>query len=211
MADQTPLAIIANVSRVVAAVIDRVAGDRADVPLLVSAACVEALRTFGIESRVMYGQAAWIEVLEDHSVIWAGCWGENLHFWVATQFGEVIDLNTSVAARKRAHSTPHLKSRFSPPMLWSREVPGFYRYAPEGIAELELTEEPDLKRYELVCQEIQEKCGPRHIDLMATEEDLQFPNEPILCPGRKLLDDSRETFKQFDRALGVHGIPKAPI
>src|SRR4051812_33033629 len=100
---QTSLAIIANVSRVVTKVVDRITGDRADFPLLVAAACVEALKRFGIESRIMYGQVAWVEVMDDHSLAWAGCWGENFHFWVATQYGEVVDLNTSVAHRKRSH------------------------------------------------------------------------------------------------------------
>src|SRR5690349_3458324 len=100
MASTTPLAVIANVSRVVTKVVDRITGDRVDFPLLVAAACVEALKRFGIESRVMYGQVAWVEIIEnngDQSVAWAGCWGENFHFWVATQYGEVVDLNTSVA------------------------------------------------------------------------------------------------------------------
>ena len=96
----------------------------------------------------MYGQSAWIEVMEDHSVLWAGCWGENLHFWVGTAYGETVDLTTSVAFKKRAHANPSLKALYSPPMLWSREVPVFYRYQPEGVAELELTEEQDVKRFE---------------------------------------------------------------
>src|SRR3954447_25547116 len=100
---ETSLPIIASVSRVVTRVVDRITGDRVDFPLLVAAACVEALKRFGIESRVMYGQVAWIEVLEDNSLVWAGCWGQNYHFWVATQFGEVVDLNASVAHRKRSH------------------------------------------------------------------------------------------------------------
>jgi hypothetical protein len=207
--ENTPLEIIANVSRVVTRVVDRITGDRADFPLLVASATVEALKAFDIEARVMYGQAAWIEVMEDHSVLWAGCWGENLHFWVGTAFGETVDLNTSVAFKKRAHASPSLKAVHSPPMLWSREVPAFYRYQPEGVAELELTEEQDIKRFEQVCREIKDKCGPQHVK--AGDEDLDFVNEPILCPGRKLLDDTQSTFKHFDRALSVRGVPQAPF
>lgn len=204
----TPLAVIANVSRVVTKVADRITGDRGDYPLLVAAACVEALKAFGIESRIMYGQVAWIEILENHQVIWAGCWGDNFHFWVATQFGEVVDLNTSVAHRKRAHSNPELKAVYSPPILWSSEVPSFYRYQPEGIAELELTDERDRRRFAAVLEEVQEKCTPAHLE---KDDDLSFPNEPILCPGRKLLDDSASTYRHFDRAIGTQGIPKAPF
>jgi hypothetical protein len=207
---QTPLAVIANVSRVVTKVVDRITGDRVEFPLMVAAACVEALKNFGIRSQVMYGQAAWIEVLEDHSVVWAGCWGQNIHFWVATEFGEVVDLNTSVAFKKRAHDNIGVQPLYSPPMLWSIEVPKFYRYLPEGVAELELTDEKDLKRFETVRFEILEKCKPEFAS-QTDEADLDFPNEPILCPGRRLLDDSTQTFRHFDRALMVKGLPTAPF
>src|SRR5262245_199542 len=119
----TPLEVIANVSRVVTKVVDRIIGDRVDFPLLVAAACVEALKQFDIRAQVMYGHVAWVEVLEDQKLVWAGCWGENFHFWVATQFGEVVDLNSSVAHRKRSHTMPHLNAIYSPPMLWSKEIP----------------------------------------------------------------------------------------
>lgn len=202
----TSLPIIANVSRIVTRVVDRLTGDRIDFPLMVAAACVEALKNFEIESRVMYGQGAWIEVLEDQSVVWAGCWGQNIHFWVATQFGEVVDLNTSVAHKKQAHDNSK-KPLYSPPMLWSAEVPNFYRYVPEGVAELELTESRDMSRWENVKREIQEKCIPE----LVKSENEEFPNEPILCSGRRLLDDSHSTFRHFDRALSVRGIPRAPF
>lgn len=208
--EQTPLAVIAAVSNIVTRVVDRLMGDRGDYPLMVGAACVEALKVFNIESRVMYGQVAWIEVMEDHSVIWAGCWGENIHFWVATQFGEVVDLNTSIAFRKQAHSTPHLKALYSPPMLWSQEVPRFYRYIPEGIAEIELTDPQDIKKRDLVFAEVIEKCSQLKVD-NKPDADLDFPNEPILCPGRRILDDSKNTFRHFERSIAVQGLPDSPI
>jgi hypothetical protein len=154
----------------------------------------------------MYGQAAWVEILEDQTPIWAGCWGKSLHFWVATQFGEVVDLNVSVAHRKRIHSNPGMKSQYSAPMLWSREIPTFYRYIPEGVAEVELTEDADRRKLDLVLREVGEKCRPSGL-----EEEAEFPNEPILCPNRQVLDDSQQTFKHFDRALSVAGVPEAPF
>jgi hypothetical protein len=205
--EHTPYPVVANISRVVTKVIDRITGDRADYPLLVAAACVEALKNFGIEASVMYGQVAWLEVMPDHSILWAGCWGENIHFWVETKYNEIIDLNTSVAHRTRAHGTPELKALFSPPMLWTIEVPKFYIFKAEGIAELELTEGKDVARFEAVLREVREKCTPKAV----SESEQDFPNEPILCVGRKLLDDSQESFKQFDRALSVRGMPPAPF
>ncbi len=207
---QTPLPIIAQISRVVTRVIDHLTGDRVDYPLMVAAACVKALECHGIEARVMYGQAAWIEVLEDQSLIWSGCWGEHVYFWVATQFGEVVDLNTSVAYRRPPHAQPLLKSAFSPPILWSTEVPNFYKYLPEGLAELELMDPKDQKKFDQVLQEVAQKCV-KLPTLAPPESELDFPNEAILCPGRKLLDDSRQTFLHFDRALAIQGLPKSPI
>jgi hypothetical protein len=208
--DQTPLAIVANVSRVVSKVVDRISGDRVEVPLMTAAAVVEALRGFGIAAQAMYGQAAWIELLEkNYQPVWAGCWGQNFTFWAATQHGEVVDLNVSVAHRKLAHQPAVAGGRavLSPPMLWSAEVPAFYRYQPEGVAELELTDAEDQRRFDLVLQEVREKCRPEQLG----DGEPEFANEAILCPGRRVLDDSRESFRQFDRAIGVLGIPQAPF
>lgn len=208
---QTPLAVIAHVSRIVTKVVDRLTGDRADYPLMVAGLTVEALQCLGIESRIMYGEAAWIEILEDQTPIWAGCWEGNIHFWVATQFGEIVDLNTSVAHRKRGHQTPQWKALYSPPIVWSAELPKFYRYIPEGVAEIELTEEKDRKRYESAVAEIREKCVTNSVNLSAQENELDFPSEAILCPGRRILDDPQQSFAHFDRALSVRGIPQGPL
>ncbi len=217
--DQTPLPVVAAVSRIVTRVVDRVVGDRVDYPLLVCMATVEALKCFGIESRIMYGEAGWIEILEDQAPVWAGCWGENYHFWVATQFGEVVDLNTSVAWQKRSHTSPMLKALYSAPMLWSREVPSFYHYVPEGVAEVDLTDQRDQRHHRLVIAEVQEKCqliasnisNSENGDQNQNQSDLEFPNEPILCPGRRVLDDSKGTFRYFERALAVAGVPQYPV
>ncbi len=203
----TPLPVIANVARIVTRVVDRIAFDRSDFPLMVAAAAVEALKQHGIEARVMYGEAAWIEVLENQAIQWAGCWNGSIYFWVATQFGEVVDLNGPVAYKKRAHASPEERPVGSPPILWSAEVPSFYRYIPEGVAELELLDEADLRKFEAIVAEIREKCRP---ELLRGDEE-EFPNEPILCPGRKLLDDSKQSFRFFDRTLAVSGVPEAPI
>jgi hypothetical protein len=145
--------------------------------------------------------------MTDSTLRWAGCWGESIHFWAATSFGEVVDLNTSAAHRTRAHAQPALQAMYSPPMLWSIELPRFYRYEAEGVAELELTEERDRDRFDKVLREINEKCTPAALE----QAPQDFPNEPILCSGRKLLDDTLDTFKHFERAIAVRGISRAPF
>ncbi len=208
--NQTPLPVIAQVSRTVAMAVDRLTGNaRVQTPLLVAMGVREALKAFQIQSQVMYGKVAWIEVLPDQQVLWAGCWGKSFHFWVATQFGEVVDLNVSVAHKQQAHDRPELQAQFSPPMLWSKEVPAFYRYVPEGVAELELHDKRDERLFELLLAEVREKCIPESLE--TDEAALSFLNEPILCPGRRILDDSEGTFRYFDRALSVRGIPPSPF
>jgi hypothetical protein len=204
----TPLPIIAAVSRLVTKVTDRISGDRSEFPLLVNMVALEALKLAGVNANIFYGQAAWIEVMEDMSLMWAGCWGNNTHFWIATNSGEVVDLNTSVSHRRKDHKNPLHQPKYAPPLLWSREVPSFYRYVPEGIAEVELTEERDQRWFNLCMEEIRQKIPAA---IQVAEEDLDFPDEPILCPGRRILDDAAQTFRHFDRALMIHGIPEKPF
>jgi hypothetical protein len=204
----TPLHIIANVSRLVTKITDRISGDRSEFPLLVNCVALEALKLCGVSANIFYGQAAWIEVMDDMSLIWAGCWGKNSHFWIATNSGEVVDLNTSVSHRKKDHHNPLHRPKYSPPLLWSREVPAFYRYIPEGIAEVELTDERDQRWLKLCLEEIRQKLPA----LVAIPDDeLDFPDEPILCPGRKILDDAAQNFRHYDRAILVNGIPEKPF
>ncbi|MCC7442890.1 MAG: hypothetical protein IT285_14750 [Bdellovibrionales bacterium] len=211
---RTPLPVVAEVSRLVTKLVDRVTGDRSDYPLLVALAATHALRRFGVGSRVIFGECAWIEIMQgDHRPLWTGCWGGNHGFWVSTEFGEVVDLNVSVSFRKLSHGQPDLKPFCSPPMLWSREVPRFYRYRPEGLAEVEpsdLEDSRDRKWWEAIRAELDGKCNPTRLAGM-TEGDLEFPAEPVLCPDRRVLDDASGTFKQFERALAVHGVPQAPF
>ena len=204
----TPLHIIADVSRLVTKITDRISGDRSEFPLLVNCVTMEALRLCGIGSNIFYGSAAWVEVMENMSLVWAGCWGQSSHFWIATHSGEIVDLNTSVSFRKKDHQNPLHQPKYSPPLLWSREVPAFYRYVPEGIAEIELTEERDQKWLELCLEEIRQKLPAK---IILADDELDFPDEPILCPGRKILDDAAQTFQHYDRAIMIHGIPEKPF
>ena len=209
--EATPLSLIAPISRLVSKITDRVTGDRSEFPLLVACVTAEALKHCGINANIFYGQAAWIEVMENQSLMWAGCWGEHTHFWVTTQFGEIVDLNTSVSYRKRSHSNPHHQPKFSPPLLWSKEVPAFYRYIPEGVAEIELDDERDRRWFETCLKEVIEKLGTVREQVETPEEDLDFPDEAILCPGRRILDDAAQSFRHYDRAILVQGIPEKPF
>jgi hypothetical protein len=203
----TPLEVVANVSRVVTRVVDRVTGGRVEVPLMVASAAQVALKGHGISSRVMFGSVAWVEVLQDHTLRWAGCWGDHFSFWVATEYGEVVDLNSFVQFRKPASLHQKSVAIASPPLLWCARVPKFYRYVPQGVAELELTDQADQIQYQRVLEEVREKCGPEKLG----QGDLEFPNEPILCPDQRLLDDSKGSWKEYDRVLAVRGIPEQPF
>ncbi len=202
----TPLEVIATVSRIVTISADQLFGDRSDHPLLVSLGCVHALKHFKIKSAVLYGKAAWIEILEDQSPIWAGSWEKQSHFWVGNQFDETIDLNTSVAFKMKSQVKLKNPSKHSPPILWSKEIPNFYRYIPEGIAEIDPT---DLK-FSKYQNDLKRKIDFA-LNRITQNQEIEFPNESILAPKRKVLDDTFENFKYFDRALSVKGAPESPI
>ena len=86
------------------------------------------------------------------------------------------------------------------------------RYSPEGMAEFDGQEDRDQKRMALVLEEVREKCTPQTLaEELKSAELPEFPNEPFLCPGRRLLDDSKDSFKHYDRLLSVLGIPAAPV
>ena len=149
--------------------------------------------------------------MENQTLMWVGCWGDHTHFWTVTQFGEIVDLCTSVSHRKRSHSNPGHQPKFSPPILWSREVPSFYQFKPEGLVEIELDSDRDRRWLETCEKEVIEKLG-NLAELLATpSEELDFPDEAILCPGKQILDDAAQSFRHFDRAVMVHGIPDGPL
>ena len=206
----TPLPIIAHVSRIVTRAVDLVTGDRSDYPLLVAGACSKALGFFGIESHVLYGHAAWIEVLENHRVIWAQSSEDAPHFWVQSEFKETIDLNMSVAYRRKTKTASRAKAVSSPPLLWTDEVPQFCHFHIEGAAEIAPSEERDQRWWNRIIEEVEKQCQGKTLASLEQTE-LDFPNEPMICPERKLLDDTEESFKHFDRALSVTGIPEAPF
>ncbi len=213
---QTPLPVIATVSRLVTKVVDRVTGDRSDYPLLVTCVVQRALSHLGIQTNIFYGQAAWIEIMEDQTPLWVGCWGDHTHFWNVTPHGEIVDLTTSVSYRKKAHQNPAHRPKYSPPLVWSNEIPRFIKYVPEGLAEVELDSDRDQRWYDLCVSEVLQKLTEIEPNLKKWTEsaptfDLDFPDEPLIVSGKRLLDDGAETFKHYDRALKVHGIPEGPL
>lgn len=216
----TPTEWIADISRIVTASTDRVTGDRSGYPLLVCLLVQRGLKQRGIDSRILYGPAAWIEITTSQQPIWSGCWGEHFSFWVETEFREIVELTAAVSHRRRPHGRPELEALYTPPLLWSVDVPNFFRFEPHGIAELDpkdLQEDRDRNWFLALERELLEKLtqaeGASSRGAPVAEESLnpnRFPNEPILC-GRRLLDDSEQRFAHFDRALSVHGIPEYPF
>jgi len=195
---QTPKRIIAHVANIVTQSSDQVIGDRSPYPLLVCAATQFALKQYNIESQIIYGHASWIEILNNNKPIWAGCWGESFHFWLVSEFNEMIDLHVSIA--HRSPNQQNKKSIASAPMLWTKQIPNFYQYKPIGIADPEPTETKAQNWLKKIHEKILHKC---------TEENTEeiFPDEAIICSDKNLLDDTNNSFKKFDRALSVNGFP----
>lgn len=200
----TRLEIVGAVSLVVTSVVDRLTGDRADQPLLLAVGTQAALRVLGVHSEVIFGEAYWVEVLENKEPVWAGSFGGEKHFWVFTQENELIDLSLSVAYRRKVRAPQEQKATLSPPMIWCSRTPRFCRYEAQGIAEIDPASEKDLR----LARQLTTQVEAEMIRLRNSEfKDVSFPNSPILCPNLQVLDDSLMSFQQYDRVLGVRGIP----
>jgi len=199
----TPIAVVATLSRLITKVTDRITGDRSDYPLLVAMVGKQALEHLGIGANIFYGPAAWVEVQEDQTPLWVGVWGDRAHIWLATEFGEVVDLCRGGQAGEQ-------EGKYSPPLIWSKVLPKFYRYHVAGQAEIDLKREQDRKWFDVCLSEVIEKIPAKEKLLALNESDLDFPDEAILCPDRRILDDARQSFKHYDRALSIFGIPAAP-
>lgn len=230
---ETPLSTLTTVTQRVVAITDRLVGDRGYAPIFVAKVLEHALKLEDISAAVIYGEAAWAEVVPDENgnprVQWGGRWHQdpgsqdagNFYFWVETRFGEWVDLTAASISRG---SRP--KALWAPPLLWSRSVPSFYKFKPHGMAEVEFTEPNQLKLFNLACEEIaalrQDSMAPK--DPATESSDLLsgllsgLLNEPLLISrlgehGQRdlqVVDDSRQSFLNFDRALSVLGLPEGP-
>ena len=200
----TPINIIAETSRIASKLIDNVTGDRSRHPVMVIEAVRYALKKYSIKSSICFGQASWIEVLEDMSLEWVGAWDKKKHIWLITSFNEIVDLNISVSYRIKKENG--LKSLYGPPMIWSKKLPKFFRLKFEGFAEFNIETKEEKKYLKIIYKNIDSKCS---FDLLP--EEPEFSNEPILCPNRKVLDNSEMHFSHFKRAIDTLSIPKPPF
>lgn len=191
----TPYEVIAELGRRIPSISDRLTGGRAHYPLLVCALVKHGLSEFKIDSRIFFGQAAWVEIDAMDKPRWAGFWTGVPYFWLQTQFSELVDLNLSANFRLRSEEP----AKLSPPMLWSREIPNFCKYEASGIAEPEFGEGQERRWYEVGCQE-----------LSIREPSDSMPAEALLCTGRRVLDDGSQSFLHFDRSLRIFGLPSMP-
>lgn len=203
--NESSLALIAHASRITLSIVDRFLDQRAAQPIVVSQTLHEILKRYHFESLIHYGHAAWIEIREDEQPIWTGAWGENLWFWLETAHGETVDLAAAHSFKLPDGSGHH--SLRSVPLLWAKEIPSFYRYHSHGWAETDL-EEPATKN---LWQPILRAIEDLELPTLGTEaQPSDFPNEPIVCSGRRILDNSAADFRHFDRALSIFGMPEAP-
>jgi hypothetical protein len=180
-------------------------GDYTQTPLVVASSLEFALRKQKIKSRCMYGHAAWIALLGDDHPVWIGSWKTATHFWVHTQFGEIVDLCLS---NQPASSKGTPATAICAPLLWSNEIPCFYHYEPIGIAQIELPEPKEQQIYAAITAGIESNLTDLQEKTQVDAQD--FPAAPMLCSQRQLLDDQNQSFARFDRALRIKGIPQLP-
>jgi hypothetical protein len=87
--------------------------------------CVESsvaiktlLKRLGIESFLIKGSLRTIEILNGGSIRESGFWGENHHFWVMSQFAEIVDLTVSYL---HLHPASYEKAAIPHPPVWCFE------------------------------------------------------------------------------------------
>ena len=76
---------------------------------------------------------------------------------------------------------------------------------------MELDQERDRRWFEACLTEVIEKIGNVRLVVETPDDELDFPEEAILCPGRRILDDASQSFRHYDRAILVQGIPEKPF
>ncbi len=200
-----PMGRVATVTSTVCQVVDQILGFRARYPLITATVCLEALKLTGAKGSVRYGRACWVEVLEGGLTRWGGAWQEGeFHFWVETNGGEIVDVAAAATAR-----IPQVGGRapvqYGPPILWSKEIPQFYRYETLGDAETNPDDVEGKKILENLFSRLQRS------DLARNPLPEQFLNEPILISGKRLLDDEKQSFLHYDRALRIRHPGKPPF
>ncbi len=197
----TELSIIESTIGWIPLLCDRLTTDRADAPLFVAACVREWLSAHGVSSRIFFGRAAWILLMPDEMPVWAGLWEKAPYFWVETEFKETVDINACITHRRMLATSLEFQNAVPPPMLWSREVPKFFRFAPDGLAELPMDSEKERDLWERALAEMRD----------LKEKKPRLPNIPIVGPNRKVLDSEQGLFRRYDRALQIRGIPAAPF
>lgn len=87
------------------------------------------LRHFGFNSILLEGGFCMPRTsFERKELGWQGFWGEDHHYWILTEFKEIIDLSISLSAQHPAFKN---NEPYSPPPIWWQEkrgVPDFMIY-----------------------------------------------------------------------------------
>ena len=131
-----------------------------------SSAIVRLLAKRGVDAFIAQGEACFGQV-SAKQLAWYEFGGKpgRSHFWVVTEFGELVDLTVN-----QTHLAPHALSGAAPfPALWRddcRDMPAVFRYLPA-----EATFEANSRaRFDLILPTVVSSCDD--LNRMAKEGDL---------------------------------------
>lgn len=144
--------------RLIFFVVDRVAreryGDEYPVRCLqVGCAVQRLLRNVGVRSNLWVGAVCVPGAYRDPEVFsWIGFWDQDHHFWLRTEFGEIVDLS---AAQMHLHPRRSRKDGYGMPALWwgigRSPLPDVLRYLPDtllpGVQLPDVSEQTDLETF----------------------------------------------------------------
>lgn len=113
------------------------------------------LKQFGIASTLVEGALCIpTAALERSNSIWQGFWNDHHHYWLVTEFGELVDLSIN---QINMHPATGTGDRADPPAFWFHDVsylPAIFKYLPSNVirndAETSLEDKSDndlLQKY----------------------------------------------------------------
>lgn len=188
---QTKEHLIRTLSRGVVLSTERVTGDRTSYPLFVYTALKALLTTHGHGGRIFYGKAAFLAV-ENERQSWFVFGEKRPYFWIETENKETVDLNVFRLIKKMGF--------LGPPLIWSKDIPIFYKYVPEGLAEVDEKEVSESSVFQSILKGASQ-----------AQSSEEVVNEPIIFPDRKMLDSEQEEFATYEKLLNLSTVEKPPI
>jgi len=158
------------------------------------------LKSFGVNSRLVLGEACMAQVFANSHVIgWNGFWGEDHHHWLFTEYSEVVDLTIRYL---HIHPAKRDNEQLEMPSVWwgTKDATSVINYL--GTCFIEYPKLPEEDQIDLT---VFEKLVQSHLEdtlEQKTVEEINF--EPVISgmPSLNKLDQAGNPWVK--KAFFVH-------